>query len=1448
MPSKGDYNANNSKGVLLTVLILFLIVNLVIIAVYLVIPISTGDKTDVLRNIATTSSTENAYVNTLLDENNIMDDNIITSSSSSSSSSHSSGSSHHDSSPDLSTMCWSGCGINIDKECRDYGFDFGVAKWECFGTCCGWGSWVLKEQKYPGSSVTGCCSNATWNAGTSGADGIIAKGGLKFVTVNGTSGILGKINGKEIDYIIFCGYNETQEPECGDGVKEGDEECEINDDCDEGYTCNACICIEEPECCNDTDCPKDFHSDEYCYNNDVYWNLTDYFCDDGNCLFDVVPELSDECGSNSEGAWNKYCIGKEVWKNKTDVLRGCNEEGCFEDEDYKNEFITTCDYECVDGNCTESECGDGIVNDDEECEPPNTSTCDADCMTITCDENSDCGEDGWVNQDRCVCTKNIWDFWNEFECENPGTADSYCTNSTELKIKQDCGKDSCTEWEDYCKENDLWTKQTCYDRGCVLGTGVCFNNSILNDTFVQNCGEDSHEEVEYCYDNDVWKNITEELRGCEAGSCTHSHDFTSEKSDECGEDEEGTWNKYCIGKEVWRNKTDVLRGCSGTSCFTTPDYKNEFVENCTYGCEDGSCVDECCDDGDCLNDSYSDEYCYNNDIYWNLTDYFCDDGECLFNISKILVQDCGNDSCDAPINYCENNDVYKNQTCYDRGCELGGCFNNSFVNKSLFEDCGENSYGTENYYCIGKEVWRNKTDILRGCSDASCYTTPDYQNENVSVCEFGCKNGNCTGCEHDVGIRYSYGNSFETGIAIGLTNGTWLHDPVELIKGKNYTIKYYIDNKIANTTNNIHVIVKIDETIIADYNSPIDHEHSKSINISTSSLLGEHNISVYAEKINETDCNMSDNYAKRKIIIKECCADGDCPNDSYSDNYCINNNVYRNLTDYFCKDGNCMFNITSQLFENCGNDSCDNFGNQYCKGIDVYKNQTCYDRGCELGGCFNNSFVNETFVKNCGNESYSDNYCKEEDVVRNHLIPGCSDGECFFENITENIQECGEDGCDDWGEYFCDGKNKTRLRTCYDKGCSSGSCFNSSHAEKEFQICGYACINGSCIEPYCGDGIVNQISEQCDDGNLNNFDECRNNCILPKCGDNILDSGEQCDDGNNVSKDGCSSKCKKEGFPPIVWMCDSRVVYDDQWQPGTTPGEELIERQQNYAFEGEQIKWKVLVMDKNGIEKMGDVFVTIGDEQGEGNDIESNCHFIGTATEVDESCNARIGEENLTGRDLSQVAGYYECTLNVETAESMYGQYWVTVEADDLSGLSGTMDENEYWFFNPLINLNIEGDLSFGDDIIMPGTTAYSTITIENDADENSGVRLEMYIAGTNFFDSSHSGAMCPTSNVLDLKNFRYFATNGYYSTANVGGAGPYNIDDEGYSEIPYGDDIKEAKEIIGTEGYSTHIANNVGNVLTPGSEMSLTFKLNMPEPCNGNFEDGNIYFWGEPI
>jgi len=76
-----------------------------------------------------------------------------------------------------------------------------------------------------------------------------------------------------------------------------------------------------------------------------------------------------------------------------------------------------------------------------------------------------------------------------------------------------------------------------------------------------------------------------------------------------------------------------------------------------------------------------------------------------------------------------------------------------------------------------------------------------------------------------------------------------------------------------------------------------------------------------------------------------------------------------------------------------------------------------------------------------------------------------------------------------------------------------------------------ACRN-TCVNAACGDGVLrtdlpssNASYEYCDDGNTDNDDACRNNCKLKGCGDGYLDPGEECDDGNTTDTDTCSNDC-----------------------------------------------------------------------------------------------------------------------------------------------------------------------------------------------------------------------------------------------------------------------------------------------------------------------------------
>ncbi|MCA9715018.1 MAG: DUF4215 domain-containing protein [Myxococcales bacterium] len=69
------------------------------------------------------------------------------------------------------------------------------------------------------------------------------------------------------------------------------------------------------------------------------------------------------------------------------------------------------------------------------------------------------------------------------------------------------------------------------------------------------------------------------------------------------------------------------------------------------------------------------------------------------------------------------------------------------------------------------------------------------------------------------------------------------------------------------------------------------------------------------------------------------------------------------------------------------------------------------------------------------------------------------------------------------------------------------------------------CLN-SCMWAFCGDGKVHDGVENCDDGNIRDDDSCPTTCDFARCGDGFVQLGvEECDDANEDPNDGCDVEC-----------------------------------------------------------------------------------------------------------------------------------------------------------------------------------------------------------------------------------------------------------------------------------------------------------------------------------
>lgn len=329
---------------------------------------------------------------------------------------------------------------------------------------------------------------------------------------------------------------------------------------------------------------------------------------------------------------------------------------------------------------------------------------------------------------------------------------------------------------------------------------------------------------------------------------------------------------------------------------------------------------------------------------------------------------------------------------------------------------------------------------------------------------------------------------------------------------------------------------------------------------------------------------------------------------------------------------------------------------------------------------------------------------------------------------------------------------------------------------------------------------------------------------------------------------GNNSIYTEQKFTPLIFLNNQggRLIYDDPYGFFTNGNASV--RTNNYIFTGEQIEWKFLVWDKNGVpEKINDIFAGWADQTNGpiAPNMQVNCQYLRA---IPASNLANLGYPNVRrpGDQEPQVngnpdtMGEYVCRLTVEP--SCHGQKWFGVKAVDLDNLESTMVEAESWFCNPILDLTFSGNINFG--TLGPGEQGTSTFSVTNNAEAGSGVNVILSISGKDFYDPSSSGGMCPTSNVLKLQgvNPSVFST-GFWYTATQGS------NSVGNKRIPYSDgsSIASSDPIFSSgNGLSPNWSNPV--TMTPGSDTSITLHLGIPSPCNGQFTDGTINLWALAI
>ena len=268
----------------------------------------------------------------------------------------------------------------------------------------------------------------------------------------------------------------------------------------------------------------------------------------------------------------------------------------------------------------------------------------------------------------------------------------------------------------------------------------------------------------------------------------------------------------------------------------------------------------------------------------------------------------------------------------------------------------------------------------------------------------------------------------------------------------------------------------------------------------------------------------------------------------------------------------------------------------------------------------------------------------------------------------------------------------------------------------------------------------------------------------------------------------------------------------------------------SYAFEGETIHFRAIVKDKGGIvENCDKVVVTLDN----GVDPQpAACSLIKT---MDDG-----------------TRGLFDCEYTVQSADHnaadfIQGTYWVSVQV-----MGGTCSAQSACqpikaaglislYLNPAVSLTLATEpgtqFGFGYDVdgnvldaseITPGATVYSPFfTIENSAEQTTGLYIGLMLYGKDMHSVGSTPAKCPEGNVLEIDNVKYMASH-------------LNAQQD-WTTMPRVQGLVGTPELVFT-------GSPLANILGVGDDVTMRLLLHIPNPCQGQFDNGQIVFIGYPL
>ena len=783
-------------------------------------------------------------------------------------------------------------------------------------------------------------------------------------------------------------------------------------------------------------------------------------------------------------------------------------------------------------DCYESECGNGIVDEGEDCDPgvsdPN------DCCSDLClfeesayicrDSAGQCDAAETCTGDSALCPEDEMEPLSTpcddgLYCSETDHCDGYgaCVQLTarDCDDSNDCTEDSCNEQTDQCDNTN-------YPDGTLCGSVRDCPDSACSGYFAVFYPVDGHDTCSsgtciqyscnmlfsYCTDNDPFDGINDLSCGA---AC----------------DEDADCGNYCGGNIRYYG------GICDTSVSCACDYSQENCDDydgCTEygtGCEDRNyfCKPDGCDFSyaNSHQDAYGpyEDYCFGSMIrnHREFNDYYCE-GSCTSHLSWVddtFVEDCDDNDgwydTDATkwiaTDQC-NEKEQKEQEYRDYTCGIGpvDCYYN--VTNTQWADTGNTRYvqdGTtcdDGLYCtVGDQC----TAGVCGGSSRDCSGLNDQC--NVGVC-----NEDSDQCEADStpyegltcndGLFCNVGETCQSGVCTGGSD-----------RDCGDSVGCTVDS--CDETNDQCVSIPDDglclsDTICADYFCDISLDCQVNFEPATTVC-----------RASEGECDLAETCTG---------SSADCPGDSKSTDLCRSAVDVCDVDDYCDGTNNdCPLDEKAPLSTPCDDglwcsetDHCDGYGAcvqltaRDCSGFDIFQIATCNNNpdNNQFTWDFRNPFTsvcdeqadacttgNDTIVHECHD-------CDPNDGIG-------PDGELCCAQCDQD-EDCTQDTgyCNyDTKEYCtrdaygtCDGD----CNCIYDQWvCDSQAyCANCNHCGDDELNCGEECEIGDIGNRCLQEGTTLLTCLNNDSYVFPEFDSCDNNCMWNDCKEIVTENDPRC--------------------------------------------------------------------------------------------------------------------------------------------------------------------------------------------------------------------------------------------------------------------------------------------------------------------------------------------------